>query len=100
MIDEVRDSGTHMYIAVKLSAAEPIMELGAAKLAVELGTEELMVEFGATEFVVELGEAELAEEHVVTELIVELGAARLMMELGDDGARGGARSGGAAERRS
>jgi len=75
MIDEVRDSGTHMYIVVKLSAAEPIMELGAAKLAVELGTEELMVECGATEF-------------------VELGAARLMMELGDDGARGGAREGG------
>jgi hypothetical protein len=56
--------------------------------------EELMVEFGATELVVELGAAELAEEHVVTEPIVELGAARLMMELGDDGARGGARAGG------
>ena len=39
------------------------------------------------------GGAELAEEHMVTEPIVNLGAARLMMELGDDGARG-ARAGG------
>jgi hypothetical protein len=45
--------------------------------------------------VVLLGAAELAEEHVVTEPIVELGAASLVMELGDDGARGGARGSGA-----